>query len=154
VPIDEILALGKSASQRDNCNIIYQPNGSDISRVRGNSWKVGLPVELALHIMELAGYEPKRRLKIEHDPLHPENQEELAQYLKYCWQILIRCDMRAYKVGLDIPWYDEVAGCIVDLIDSKDCELRNKWLKPPWPDGWNSTPYLFPLLPFKNNIRG
>jgi hypothetical protein len=52
--------------------------------------------------------------------------------------------MMAYEVGLDIPWYDEVAGCIVDLIDSKDCELRNKWFKLPWPDDWNSTPYLFP----------
>jgi hypothetical protein len=141
VPIDEFLALGKPASQRDDYSIIYQPNGSDTSRVKGILCEMGLPVELALDIMELAGYEPKRRLKIEHDPLHLENREELAQYLRYCWQILIRCDMTASEVDLDIPWYDEVAGCIVDLIDSIDCKLRNKWLKLPRSDCWNSTPY-------------
>jgi hypothetical protein len=52
--------------------------------------------------------------------------------------------MMANEVDLDIPWYDEVAGCIVDLIDSKDGKLRNKWFKLPRSDGWNSTPYLFP----------
>jgi hypothetical protein len=114
---------------------------SDTSRVKGILCEMGLPVELALDIMELAGYERKRRLKIEHDPLHLENREELAQYLKNCWQILIRCDMMASEVVLDIPWYDEVAGCSVDLIDSKDCKLRKKWFKLPRSDGWNSTPY-------------
>jgi hypothetical protein len=74
---------------------------------------MGLPVELALDIMELVGYEPKRRLKIEHDPLHLEDREELAQYLKYRWQILDRCDTTPNEVDttpneVDLDMYSVV----------------------------------------------
>lgn len=65
-------------------------------------------MELALNVMELAGYEPKRRLNNPHDPLYPCNRKELAQYLKYCWQILVRCDMMAKALDIEIPWKDRL----------------------------------------------
>jgi hypothetical protein len=69
--------------------------------------------------MDLAGYEPRRRLRIEHDPLHPENCEALGQYLKYCWQIIVRCDMMAREIGMDIPWHDVISECLVQMLDSR-----------------------------------
>jgi hypothetical protein len=142
VPIAEFLSLGKAASQPHDFNIMYQPSESDVSLVRGTLCKMGLPVELALDIMELAGYEPKK-LKVEHDPLHPENREELAKYLKYCWQLLVRCDIIATEAGRQIKWYDAVAKCMINFLDSKDCKLRNQWFKIDYYEEWEF-PYFFP----------
>ncbi|KAL2838018.1 hypothetical protein BJY01DRAFT_251142 [Aspergillus pseudoustus] len=83
----------------------------------------------ALDIMELAEYKAKRRLKVEHDPLHPENREELGKYLKFCWQILVRCDMMAGEIGLEIPWYDLIAECLVKMLNYKGCKLEGRWFR-------------------------
>ncbi|KAJ6133914.1 hypothetical protein N7523_000236 [Penicillium sp. IBT 18751x] len=80
----------------------------------------GLPVELALDIMELADYSPKRKLNVAHDPFHPDNRKQLAQYLNYCWQLLVRCDMMANELGLNIDWEDTVTDCMGQLWEAPE----------------------------------
>lgn len=111
VPIEEFLSLDNPIS--------YQPAASDMASVRWILCKKGLPVELTMEIMELAGYEPKRRLEIPHDPFHPSNREELSRYLTYCWQIIVRCDMMRKALGMDIRWQEFVANILIELFDFK-----------------------------------
>lgn len=103
----------------------------------------GLPIELALDVMELAGYEAKRRLNIPHDPLHPYNRKELAQYLKYCWQLLVRCDMMAKALDMKIPWKVLISSSIVRLWGSSTCGYA-RWYKPStnWEDQPQSLLFL------------
>jgi hypothetical protein len=42
-----------------------------------------LPVQLAMDIMELADYTPKRVLRFYTTPFHGEDRDELAIYLEY-----------------------------------------------------------------------
>jgi hypothetical protein len=111
VPIEEFLSLDNSIS--------YQPAVSDVDSVRWILCKKGLPVELTMDIMELAGYEPKRRLAIPHDPFHPSNRDELSRYLTYCWQIIVRCDMMRKALGMEIQWQAFVADILLDFFDYK-----------------------------------
>lgn len=87
---------------------------------------MGLPVELALDIMAFADYKPpKGKLNIPHDPLHPSNGAALRQYLKYCWQSMVRCYTMATELGMDpidpedtfngINWKNLVGEAIIDL---------------------------------------
>ncbi|KAI1198779.1 hypothetical protein F5X97DRAFT_298259 [Nemania serpens] len=82
----------------------YLPHAADLGHVRWTLCAKGLPIELALDIMDLAGYTAQRRLKIPHDPFHRDNREELVPYLTYCWMLLVRCDMVAKALGDEIPW--------------------------------------------------
>lgn len=79
---------------------------SDIPRVQQILHSKGLPMELVLDIMEMAEYAPVGRLQVPHDPFHRDNRGELAKYLKYCWELLVRCDMMAGALGMEIPWKD------------------------------------------------
>lgn len=123
VPIEEFLSLDSPIS--------YQPAASDIVSVQQILRKKGLPAELVMDIMELAGYEPKRRLEIPHDPFHPANREELSRYLTYCWQIIVRCDMVRKALGMEIRWQEFVADIIIGLFDYKNARcygnLRKAW---------------------------
>ncbi|KAJ3546670.1 hypothetical protein NM208_g1776 [Fusarium decemcellulare] len=89
---------------------------SDVNSVHWMLRSQGLPTEIVLYVMELAEYFPSRRLEVEHDPLHPDNQEDLMKYLSYCWQLLLRCDMMAKELGDQIPWDVLVSDCLVLLV--------------------------------------
>ncbi|KAH8880503.1 hypothetical protein GQ53DRAFT_813247 [Thozetella sp. PMI_491] len=97
----------------------YQPSGADVSTVRQMLYRMGLPMELVLDIMEAGDYTISRRLKVPHDPLHPDNAEDLRYYLDHCWQILVCCDMMSVALGDPIPWAALVSQYINDL-GSKD----------------------------------
>lgn len=84
----------------------------------------GLPVEIATEIMELAGYEPRRRLKVPHDPLHQDNAIELDRYLSLCWDLLLRCDMMGKALGEPIEWDVWVSQCIAGLFSASRKEDR------------------------------
>lgn len=102
----------------------YEPALLDTEEVRSMLCFKGLPVELALDVMELADYTPRRRLNVPHDPFHPSNTEELAKYLKYCWQLLVRCDMMANELGIKLDWEDAVIECVRQLWEAKDLNHR------------------------------
>lgn len=118
VPIQEFLSLEGTTG--------YLPVLSDMGHVRWILCKKGLPVELAMEIMDLAGYKAKRRLEIPHDPFHPSNREELSHYLAYCWQIIVRCAMMGKALGMEIHWEQFVADILVMYFN---CHYR--WKK--WP---------------------
>ncbi|KAJ5388121.1 hypothetical protein N7509_010662 [Penicillium cosmopolitanum] len=102
------------------------PSLSDTTRVRMTLCSKGLPVELALDIMEFANYEPvHRKLDPPHDPLHPSNREQLGKYLKYCWQTMVRCFAIMKELGFDpvnggeeesgMNWKSMIQDCIIGL---------------------------------------
>ncbi|KAF2116488.1 hypothetical protein BDV96DRAFT_644923 [Lophiotrema nucula] len=62
----------------------HVPSKTDVSSVLILLGKRGLPAELALQVLDFADYRPYGRLPIRDDPLHPDNSEELAKYLRYC----------------------------------------------------------------------
>ncbi|OBT85276.1 hypothetical protein VE02_06501 [Pseudogymnoascus sp. 03VT05] len=62
----------------------------------------GLPLEVALEVLDHVEYIPRRRLPISDDPLHPENAEELRKYLKYCWRLLIGRNVLVKGTGGEI----------------------------------------------------
>lgn len=126
----------------ENESVGYQPHPSDIPLVRQILCRQGLPLELAMEIMEFAEYEPKRRLLTPHDPFHPSNREELEQYLEYCWQILVRCDVIAKAVDLEIPYADLVSNCMVELWSTQQCGY-DKWWKLSRRYVYGDTPYEF-----------
>jgi hypothetical protein len=99
----------------DNPRIVPAPAPADVPVVRQILRSMGLPMELVLDIMELAEYEPRGRLQVPNDPFHPANREELDKYLKYCWQVLVRCDMMGAAIGMAIPWRKVVSDVMVRL---------------------------------------
>lgn len=107
IPIEEFL----------NCEVLTEnkPRSSDIPQVQQILYSKGLPMELVLHIMAIAEYVPRGRLQVPHDPFHPDNRDELAKYLKYCWQLLVRCDMIASALGMEIPWHTLISATLVEL---------------------------------------
>ncbi|KAK4122083.1 hypothetical protein N657DRAFT_535463, partial [Parathielavia appendiculata] len=69
----------------------------------------GVPAELVAEIMETAEFGPTTaRLEVQHHPFHRFNEEELAKYVEYCWQLLVRCDMMATALGLDMNWNEMI----------------------------------------------
>lgn len=136
ITIEEFLTLERPLE--------HLPDVSDVCSTRWMLCRMGLPVELAMQIMEFAGYEPKRRLKIPHDPFHASNKEELAQYLKYCWQILVRCDMMAKVLDMKIDWEKQVAKCIIGLWDCQGYgRSYGKWWKQDYDEDSRSSVYVF-----------
>lgn len=94
----------------------HLPSDWDVSEVRMILCRMGLPVEIALQVLEDAEYFPKRRLRVPHDPFHPENKVELERYLEYCWALLVRCEMAATEMESGVPWRALVGECIVNLL--------------------------------------
>ncbi|KAL4938267.1 hypothetical protein BDV06DRAFT_58244 [Aspergillus oleicola] len=61
--------------------------------------------ELFLDIMDLASYDTaRRRLSVAHSPFHSENKDALGKYLIYCWLTLVRYNMFAQALGINIDW--------------------------------------------------
>jgi hypothetical protein len=97
------------------CPFSYLPTRSDIPVVMDHLRSAGLPTELALYVLELAEYSPKRRSVVPDDPLHVQNRTELRRYLNYCWQLLVRCDILAKACGTHFKWEYYVNEAIMNL---------------------------------------
>ena len=115
----------------------FQPSRDDVAEVRWVLSQKGLPTELAMNIMELAGYDKgTRRLKVPHDPLHWDNRDELASYLKYCWQLIVRIAMVGKAIDYQIPWKKLVGETIIALWGCRGCpEYKGKWYDWQYIDG-------------------
>lgn len=106
----------------------HKPAPSAVLQVQQMLGSKGLPAELVLDILEMAEYEPgEGRLKVPHDPFHPENRGELAKYLRYCWELIVRCEMMANAVGMEIPWMEVMYETLVPLFESGPIPPRRKW---------------------------
>lgn len=112
MPIEELL----------NCQFPRQrkPSPSEVPEVRHILQHLGLPMELVLVIMDMAEYAPRGNLEVPDDPLHPENRRELADYLELCWQLLVRCEMMANAVGMDMEWGDKIFSTLLAFFRSED----------------------------------
>ncbi|KAJ5259574.1 hypothetical protein N7478_012555 [Penicillium angulare] len=121
----------------------YDPDNDDIFEVHSILRSMGLPAELSIEILDFADYSPKGRVKIPHDPFHPENRERLAKYLRYCWQLLVRCDMLIRELGMNIDWAQEVTRCMgEDLWTPKDAP-RGQLIRYTYIDDYNDYRYVF-----------
>lgn len=109
----------------------------------------GLPVELAVRVMHFMNYKAKRRLTIPNDPFHPGNKEELVKYLKYCWKLLVCCEVMAKALGMHINWREEVSQSLVELWTSESC---GPWH---WPNVLASTSLVSAekLCQLESNLR-
>lgn len=116
VPFHDFLTL--------ECPTTHEPAVLDIDQVRSILCSKGLPIELAFDVMEFADYTPKWRLNVPHDPFHPSNREELDRYLKYCWQLVVRCDVVAKGLSMKIYWEDLVTDCISQLWEARESNHR------------------------------
>lgn len=110
LPIEEFL----------NCEVLTEnkPGPSAIPQVQQMLYSKGLPMELVLDIMDMAEYAPRGRLQVPHDPFHPENREDLAKYLKYCWVLFVRCDMMATALGMVINWEELICDAMIQLFSA------------------------------------
>lgn len=129
VPIDEFLTLENESLPN------HQPGKSDVTLVQDLLYRKGLPAELVLDIMQLASYKPVGRLATPHDPFHPSNRKELSQYLTYCWQVLVRCDMMAKALGMEMPWKELVGNCIAEFWADERCGQGRFFWSPISEDG-------------------
>lgn len=113
-----------------NCDRVTEnkPAPSDVPQVQQILRSKGLPMELVLNIMALAEYAPRGRLQVLHDPFHLLNRDELAKYLKFCWEVLVRCDMMAGALGMVIPWRELVSDTLVQLFS---CGPRRWYIRDP-----------------------
>ncbi|KAL3470303.1 hypothetical protein BJX99DRAFT_264360 [Aspergillus californicus] len=108
IPIDAFL----------NCRerLPYMPSEADVLEVYDILYGMGLPSELVIQILKDGDYDtPRRRLPIAHDPLHPDSREELMVYLTFCWLTLIRCNMFAQALDIEINWEVEVVECLARI---------------------------------------
>ncbi|KAL5340828.1 hypothetical protein BJX70DRAFT_95625 [Aspergillus crustosus] len=104
----------------------YLPEESDIWQVSNVLYNLGLPAEIILQVLDLADYDtPKKNgRRVAHDPFHEKNQEQLGKYLTYCWKLLIRCNMFAQALGVEIDWKEEVQQTVEKLISRKNGEKQ------------------------------
>jgi hypothetical protein len=107
------------------------PTPSDTLRAQQILRDKGLPAELVSEIMDTAEYGPIARLEIRDDPFHPVNRDELAKYVKYCWQLLVRCDMMATALGEVIPWHELISHAMADNLIGDGPDGR-KWFTTDW----------------------
>ena len=117
-----------------------RPGRFDVPQVQRILHSKGLPMELVLDIMDLAEYTPSGgRLWVPHHPFHRDNWDELEKYLKFCWQVLVRCDMMASALGMVIPWQELVSGTLRELFD---CCTGRWWTRSSERDAVNSYTFL------------
>ncbi|KAJ5484198.1 hypothetical protein N7539_005994 [Penicillium diatomitis] len=122
VPIEEFLTLENPAYMG------HPPSQSGVALIQSYLFEKGLPAELVLMVMDLADYKPIGRLSEPHDPFHPSNRMELDQYVTYCWQLLVRCEMLASALDMRIPWEKLIADCLVEFFASdRDGQGRFYW---------------------------
>lgn len=115
-----------------NCETLTnsRPGRCDVPQVQGILYSKGLPMELVLQIMNLAEYTPRGRLWVPHHPFHRGNWDELEKYLKFCWHVLVRCDMMASALGMVIPWQELVSRTLIELFDC----CTGRW----WTRDWDT----------------
>jgi hypothetical protein len=134
----------------------HLPTDGDTKQVKHILRSFGLPAELQLRILELAEYDKNvpRRLSIPHDPLRPENREELQKYLKYCWTLLVNCDMMAKALGDRIPWQALITITIIRLFGTELSERDeyNRIREPgdPWTEPQNK---MYRLLDIEEQLE-
>ena len=108
LPIDGLLRMLQGLD--------HKPSQKDVSDMQSILMAKGLPIELALTILDFASYAPSdQRLIRSHDPLHPVNSRQLREYLTYCWTLLVRCGVLANSQGGTIDWKIHLRRCIIDL---------------------------------------
>ncbi|KAH8696549.1 hypothetical protein BGW36DRAFT_321877 [Talaromyces proteolyticus] len=98
-PIEDFLSSKKH-------EVEYLPDIFAVAVVRDVLRLKSLPEELVYDVMERADYTVKRRLIYPDDPFHPGNRDELQRYLKYCWQLVVNCNMMAEELEVSIEWDD------------------------------------------------
>ncbi|RAH64378.1 uncharacterized protein BO66DRAFT_396215 [Aspergillus aculeatinus CBS 121060] len=97
----------------------YHPSASDIARVEAYLRHKGLPQELVLDITTWTEYDrPRNRLPVPHDPLHVGNRTVLEKYLDECFRIMVRCNMLAQELGMEIHWPSRVVHALDRLVSS------------------------------------
>lgn len=96
-PIQEFLNAEKHSTG-------YLPDGAAVAFAKNILYSNRLPTELVDDVMEQADYTVKRRLVYPDDPFHAGNKEELQKYLKYCWRLIINCNVMADALGVKIGW--------------------------------------------------
>ncbi|KAL4907783.1 hypothetical protein BDW74DRAFT_175568 [Aspergillus multicolor] len=80
-------------------------SADDIARVSRMLYSKRLPTELVMPILKMANYDtPRRRLLIAHDPFHAQNRDQLNRYMELCWSLLVRYNLFAQEVGVNIDW--------------------------------------------------
>ncbi|KAE8550498.1 hypothetical protein EYB25_006725 [Talaromyces marneffei] len=125
----------------------YLPDVSAVALVRILLYRKGLPVELVDDVMEKADYTPKRKLVYSDDPFHQGNLEELQKYLKYCWQLIINCNLMADALGVKIGWEDQIYRFFLWYISSSE----GRKIKRPDNDGWRMTQSRMFRLQYNTN---
>ena len=104
----------------------YRPTVEDVDAVSLTLRRVGLPAEIASDILDRAEYTWQRRSRYADDPLHPDNRDELQRYLKFCWIVMVRCDVLAKACGKRLHWVDDVSHCVHDMFGVHDPRLRRE----------------------------
>ena len=125
LPFDKFLHC--DSPQQQPPAAAHDPLPADIPKVHQILHSKGLPTELVLEIMARAAYAPRGRLQVPHDPFHRDNRAELAKYLKFCWEVLVRCDMMATALGMVIPWREVVSRVMVGLFSCGLCHGPRRW---------------------------
>lgn len=129
-----------------NCakTIPHLPSAADIPRAFNILRSKGLPPELVLSILEMAGYDhTQRRLPVAHDPFHPDNREELKKYLTFCWLTLIRCNMFAQELEVKIDWKREVLDSLLRFVGLRGRKELFKYVHKYEPDRRDRIIYQF-----------
>ncbi|CAG5158138.1 uncharacterized protein ALTATR162_LOCUS5002 [Alternaria atra] len=103
---------------------IYMASKADVPIVLELIKTMGLPTELALHIMSMADYTPVGRMFVRDDPLHSANTDELKKYLCYCWKLLVRIDMLCKASGQWLDWEAEATDAICTLFEMNSPSRR------------------------------
>lgn len=94
------------------------PDVAAVALVRGLLYANRLPTELVDDVMDKADYTVKRRLAYPHDPFHGGNAEELRKYLKFCWRVMVDCNMMADALGPRIEWEWSICRILEEQISS------------------------------------
>lgn len=56
--------------------------------------------------------------------MHRDHREELFKYLKFCWILLVRCDLLIKACRKRLTWASDVSRCINELFGVMDKALR------------------------------
>ncbi|PYI31335.1 hypothetical protein BP00DRAFT_475315 [Aspergillus indologenus CBS 114.80] len=97
----------------------YHPSALEIARVEAYLRHLGLPQELVLEITAWTEHDrPRASLPVPHDPLHVGNRTALEEYLDECFRIMVRCNMLAQELGMEIHWPSRVVHALDRLVSS------------------------------------
>ena len=96
---------------------------SDVDEVSLSLRKARLLAEVVLEILERADYRWQRRSPYSADPMHSNNREELLKYLRFCWVLLVRCDLLAKACGKRTDWPNDISNCFHKILGMKDRAL-------------------------------